>query len=241
MHVTCMIAGKCMISPRRGFGGGRGSITAVDGKGISARRRLLVALAPGLVTGLVVGVTSRQIPAAVLGGWDVAAVVFTVWTWRAVWPLDQTGSARRAEREDPTQGLADVVLLSAAVVSLAAVAVVLVTGQDDKGAVLIVFLALAAVSVIASWAVVHTVYALKYARLYYVGRDGGIDFHGDHPPTYQDFAYLAFTVGMTFQVSDTEINSRVIRATVLRHSLLAYLFGAVILAATINLLAGLSK
>jgi uncharacterized membrane protein len=95
--------------------------------------------------------------------------------------------------------------------------------------------------VVVSWGVVHTVYALKYARLYYAGQDGGIDFHGDHPPTYQDFAYLAFTVGMTFQVSDTEINARVIRATVLRQALLAYLFGAVILAATINLLAGLEK
>src|SRR5205823_6262617 len=98
-----------------------------------------------------------------------------------------------------------------------------------------------AASIVASWGVVHTVYALKYARLYYEGPDGGIDFDGDHPPTYVDFAYLAFTVGMTFQVSDTEINARVIRAAVLRQSLLAYLFGAVILAATINLLAGLSK
>jgi uncharacterized membrane protein len=212
-----------------------------EDEGISARRRLLVSLAPGVAAGAAVEVATRQVPTAALGGWDVAALVFTVWTWRAVWRLDQGASARRAEREDPTQGVADLVLLTAAVVSLAAVGVVLVTRQDGKGAAMIAGLALAAVSVIASWTVVHTVYALKYARLYYLGRDGGIDFHGDHPPTYQDFAYLAFTVGMTFQVSDTEINARVIRATVLRHALLAYLFGAVILAATINLLAGLSQ
>ena len=209
--------------------------------GISARRRMLASLAAGVVAGLVVGFPSGQVPAAVLGGWDVAAVVFVVWTWWAVWGLDQPASAARAENEDPTQGVADLVLLSCAVVSLGAVIVVLVTGQDGKGRTMIADLALAAVSVVASWAVVHTVYALKYARLYYVGEDGGVDFHGDHPPTYQDFAYLAFTVGMTFQVSDPEINSREIRATVLRHSLLAYLFGAVILAATINLLAGLGK
>jgi len=212
-----------------------------DDEGISARGRLLVSLAPGVAAGAAVEAATRQVPTAALGGWDVAALVFTVWTWRAVWRLDQRASARRAEREDPTQGVADLVLLTAAVVSLAAIGVVLVTRQDGKGAAMIAGLALAAVSVIASWTVVHTVYALKYARLYYLGRDGGIDFHGDHPPTYQDFAYLAFTVGMTFQVSDTEINARVIRATVLRHALLAYLFGAVILAATINLLAGLSQ
>jgi uncharacterized membrane protein len=211
-----------------------------DVEGISARRRVLVSLAPGIAAGLAVEAVTREAPTAALGGWDVAALVFVAWTWAAVWRLDQRASARRAEREDPTQGLADLVLLTAAVVSLAAVVLVLVTRQDGKGAAMTAGLALAAVSVVASWAVVHTVYALKYARLYYLGPDGGIDFHGDHPPTYQDFAYLAFTVGMTFQVSDTEINSRAIRTTVLRQALLAYLFGAVILAATINLLAGLS-
>lgn len=210
-------------------------------EGTSARRRVLVALGTGVVVGIAVGVTTREADVAVLSGWDVAAAVFAVWTWRAVWGLDQAASGRKAEEEDPTQGLADLVLLSSAVISLGAVGVVLATAQGGKGASMIASLAIAAVSVVASWTVVHTVYALKYARLYYAGKDGGIDFHGDHPPTYQDFAYLAFTIGMTFQVSDTEINSRVIRATVLRQALLAYLFGAVILAATINLLAGLSK
>ena len=92
-----------------------------------------------------------------------------------------------------------------------------------------------------SWGVVHTTYALKYARLYYRGPNGGVDFHDPVEPAYKDFAYLAFTVGMTFQVSDTEINAREIRATILKQALLSYLFGAVILAVTINLLAGLSK
>ena len=213
----------------------------MNDNGVSARRRLAASLAPGIVIGLVLGFSTRQIPAAVLGGWDLSALTFLVWTWRAVWSLDEKASREHAEREDPTQRLADLILLAAAVVSLAAVSVVLAVGQSDKGAPLVENLALAAGSVVCSWAVVHTVFALKYARLYFEGADGGIDFHGDQPPTYVDFAYLAFTVGMTFQVSDTEINARVIRATVLRQSLLAYLFGAVILAATINLLAGLSK
>ena len=213
----------------------------MDLEGVSARRRVLVSLAAGVVAGAVAGVVTAQVPAAVLAGWDVAATVFVVWTWWAVWALDQAASARKAEREDPTQGVADLVLLGSAVVSLGAVLVVLVTGHQGTGGSTVADLALAVISVVASWTVVHTVYALKYARLYYAGGDGGIDFHGDHPPTYQDFAYLAFTIGMTFQVSDTEVNSRIIRVTVLRQSLLAYLFGAVILAGTINLLAGLSK
>jgi uncharacterized membrane protein len=67
-----------------------------------------------------------------------------------------------------------------------------------------------------------------------------VDFNQDDPPRYADFAYLAFTIGMTFQVSDTDLKTTEIRATALRHALLSYLFGSVILAATINLIAGLA-
>jgi uncharacterized membrane protein len=208
---------------------------------MNAQRRLLTSAAPGVVFGLLLWITVRLIPAAILGGWDLAALIFLVWTWRRVWFLDQKASQQHAEEEDPTTRVTDIILLNAAVVSLAAIVVVLVNGQGAQRELLIESVVLAVASIACSWGVVHTVFALRYARLYYEGVDGGIDFHGDHPPTYVDFAYLAFTIGMTFQVSDTEINARTIRANVLRHALLAYLFGAVILAAAVNILAGLSK
>jgi uncharacterized membrane protein len=87
--------------------------------------------------------------------------------------------------------------------------------------------------------VVHTVYTLRYARLYYSDTDGGIDFSDPDPPTYADFAYMAFTIGMTSQVSDTEIESKAIRAEALRQGLLSFLFGTGILASTVNLIANL--
>jgi uncharacterized membrane protein len=74
-----------------------------------------------------------------------------------------------------------------------------------------------------------------------LGPDGGVDFNQDDPPRFSDFAYLAFTIGMTYQVSDTELTTPATRGTALRHALLSYLFGAVILAATINLIAGLAR
>jgi uncharacterized membrane protein len=83
---------------------------------------------------------------------------------------------------------------------------------------------------------------LRYAHEYYTQPVGGIDFKsGDYEPDYRDFAYLAFTVGMTYQVSDTELNRREIRHTLLRHALLSYLFGAVILALLVNVIASLVK
>ena len=80
-----------------------------------------------------------------------------------------------------------------------------------------------------SWAAVHTVFTLRYAQLFYRGggNGSGIDFNEDDPPDYRDFAYLALTIGMTFQVSDTDLGSKAIRRTALRHALISWIFGAV--------------
>src|SRR4029077_12679427 len=101
--------------------------------------------------------------------------------------------------------------------------------------------ALGLVSIAVSWLTVHTIFALKYAVLYFGGAEGGVNFHQEEPPCYRDFAYMAMTVGMTFQVADTDLHATSLRAAVLKHALLSYLFGAVILAATINLIAGLGS
>ena len=132
-------------------------------------------------------------------------------------------------------------LLVAAVASLLAVGLVIVTAGGGGGLAQGLQVGLGVASVILSWTVVHTVYTLRYARLYYGGSDGGVDFNADDPPRYADFANLAFTIGMTYQVSDTDLKTKEIRGTALRHALLSYLFGTVIVATTINLVAGLSK
>jgi uncharacterized membrane protein len=121
------------------------------------------------------------------------------------------------------------------------VGLVLVEAGNSSGAAKSLQAALSLASVVLSWSVVHTVFTLRYAHLYYAGSDGGVDFNQDGPPRYADFAYVGFTIGMTFQVSDTELTATDVRVTALRHALLSYLFGAVILAATINLVAGLAR
>ena len=102
----------------------------------------------------------------------------------------------------------------------------------------IVMTTAAMITIVLSWLLVSTVFMLRYAHLHFVSKVGGLDFHGDTPPDYLDFAYLAFTVGMTYQVSDTEVRDPAIRRAVLRQALISYLFGAVIIAATINVVAG---
>ncbi len=144
-------------------------------------------------------------------------------------------------REDPSIDLADVVLLGAAIASLIAVGVVLVGAGHVNGNLKYLQAGFALVSVFVSWTLVHTVFTLRYARLYYSGQIGGIDFNEPDAPDYGDFAYLAFTIGMTFQVSDTNIQAKQIRRAALRHAWLSFPLGVVIIATSINLVSGLAR
>jgi uncharacterized membrane protein len=208
--------------------------------GMPARTRVAVVFAAGLSAGLLTAFLIRWQLAPLLG-WDVAALSYVIWEWTAIWPLGARDTARQALREDPSRPTADVLLLAASVTSLLAVGIVIVTASSGSKSASPLQVALCVASVVCSWAVVHTVFTLRYARLYYTGPDGGVEFHQADPPRYSDFAYLAFTIGMTFQVSDTNLTSSRFRATALRHALLSYMLGAVILATTINLVAGLLK
>lgn len=178
---------------------------------------------------------------AVLVGWDGACAFYMVWIWTGILRRDAAETARRATTTDPDRAVTDIVLLSAAVASLVAVGMVLVSATHGQGAAELLQVGLALTSVILSWAMVHTVFTLRYAHLYYAEPAGGIDFNESGSPTYSDFAYLAFTIGMTFQVSDTALRSARIRRAALRHALLSYLFGTGILATTVNLVASLSS
>jgi uncharacterized membrane protein len=201
--------------------------------------RLGVSAAIGLVAGVLTAVFGSWIYAPSVG-WDVLALSYTSTVWFGIWPMSAETTARRATREDNTRAMADVLTLLAAVASLVAVAIVLVRAHHTAGAEKIALATLGLVSIAVSWLTVHTIFTLRYTELYYNEPVGGVDFNEPGLlPTYRDFAYLAFTVGMTFQVSDTEMTSSDVRHTVLRHGLLSYLFGALILAAAVNIIASL--
>ncbi|MCW2531909.1 MAG: hypothetical protein JWP62_1479 [Blastococcus sp.] len=177
----------------------------------------------------------------VLLGWDVGTLVYLLWVWQLNRGLDSEGTAEAAVREDPTRPVTDVILLVAAVASLAAVIYAVADAGHSSGAAQALKLTLGISSIANSWFLVHTLFAMRYAREYYVDEDGGIDFNTADPPVWTDFAYLSFTIGMTFQVSDTDLQTSELRRLALRQMLISYLFGAVIIAIAINLVAGLGK
>ncbi len=205
-----------------------------------AGTRVTGALLGGAVAGVVASLLT-PLSASILLGWDVAVLIYLAWTWSAVQGLDPEVTAQLAKREDPSTPVADLVVIGAGTAMLAAVGFALAKAGEATGGMRAYLVTLGLVSVVLSWAVVHTVFALKYARAYYSEPAGGIEFNEDEPPNYIDFAYYAFTIGMTFQVADTNITSRAVRRTTLHHALLSYLFGSVLLGLVINVVATLLK
>jgi uncharacterized membrane protein len=205
---------------------------------LSAIRIAVMAVA-GIVAAIVLG-ASGDWAYAPTGGWAVAAAVYVLWVWLTIGKMDPDSTAAHATREDPAKGATDLLLLVASVASVVAVLVLLLQVKSAPGAAKEILPIVALLSVALSWLLVHTLFTQRYAGSYYTDDKGGIDFNEDEKPRYIDFAYFAFTVGMTFQVSDTNITQFSMRALTLRHALLSYLFGAVILATTVNLVASLA-
>ncbi len=203
------------------------------------RRRVLVVAAIATVVGFVTGLLDDPIT-GLLAGWDVAAALFiTIW-WQLILSADSAETRRVAMVEDESEQAVTAFVLGASLASLLAVAVTLRIAGEQDGVDKTVSIVGALLTVVLSWGVVNTVFTLRYADVHYE-LDAGVDF-GDPPgalPDYRDFAYLAFTVGMCYQVSDTQLRDKRLRRTVLRHAVLSYVFGVVIVAAAINLVAGL--
>jgi uncharacterized membrane protein len=179
---------------------------------------------------------------ALVAGWDAAALTLLVSIWPIILRADGPHAAQLATREDETRGTAAVLLVGASVASLLGVFFALDLAGRESGPLRVLLITFAVLTVVLSWTVVNTVYTLRYADLHYRSREGGIAFgdpDGPEQPTYRDFAYVAFTIGMCYQVSDTTVRDRRIRGTVLSHAVLSYLFGVVIVAGSVNLIAGL--
>ncbi|HEX3686155.1 MAG TPA: DUF1345 domain-containing protein [Gaiellaceae bacterium] len=173
-------------------------------------------------------------PVALTGSWGVAALVTVVAVWIRIWGMDAEQTKANARAEDVARPIADVIILVASIASLGAIGYTLHRAGSAHGSDKVLLIALAITVVSLSWATVHTLYVVRYGDLYYGDPIGGIDFNDGGPPDYHDFAYLALTIGMTFQVSDTDLGSKRMRLTALRHALLSFVFVAVIGALAIN-------
>jgi len=211
-----------------------------------ARHRLFL----GLVAGIAIFLASRGIPplwSAAIAGWNAFAGVILLLDWLIISTTPLRKIRERAQQEDLSRFLIFLFVVVAACAALFAVGFLISEhkGQSREG--LGGHLLLTLSTVISSWALVHTVYSLRYAHAYYGDSDeqgvhqhaGGLIFPGDRPPNYFDFAYFSFVIGMTCQVSDVQITSRRMRRITLFHSVLSFGFNTMILALLINTVSGL--
>lgn len=196
--------------------------------------------AVGVIVGVVVALADTWTLGFVLG-WAAACLVYITWVWLVIGRMDAVSTATHARREDPARSIAELLILVASVASLGAAAMLLIEARSGSSTRSDVLAATALAGVALSWLLIHTLFTLRYASQYFDGPVRDIDFNTDEPPRYVDFAYVAFSVGMTFQISDTNLKTSALRGIVLRHALLSYVFGTVVVATTINLAISLAS
>jgi uncharacterized membrane protein len=179
---------------------------------------------------------------ALLIGLAVEGVVFVVSGWVAMWPADAAATAEHARRDEFKPLVEELVIVGLSVLGIAAT---MVLGLMGPGVARIWAALLALLGVLLQWATLHLMYVARYAYEYYQWdpgsartRRGGIDFNGGDDPSYKDFFYFSYTLAISYAVSDTDVSSPAIRAVVIRHTLLSWLFSLIILATTVNVVTG---
>ena len=170
-----------------------------------AMRRAITVLIAGLIVAVVL-LPFITWGLALTGGWNAAALTFLLTTWSIIIRADSSRAPQLAAREDQTEGSARVLLVGASVASLLGAGYALHLAGQKSGAPRMLLIGAAVLTVVLSWAVINTVYTLRYVDQHFRFKPGGIAFGAEDDqqhPGYRDFAYVAFTIGMTYQVSDT--------------------------------------
>jgi len=203
----------------------------------------LVRILYAAITGALAGFLAwgQGLAFGLLVGWNAAGLVLLGLSWLPIAQSSPESTQMRAGAEDPGRTLVYVVVLFASTVSLLAAVVLSRQAKTLPPDFAHRMGALCLVTVAVSWALLHTAFTLRYARLYYRADNegvGGVDFPGKEDPSYFDFAYFAFTIGMCFQTSDVCVSSHQIRRAVLLHAVISFAYNTAILAFVLNLVFG---
>jgi uncharacterized membrane protein len=205
-----------------------------------ARPRLSACAAIGIAVPLVTAMLTSWRPATrLLTGWDIGVACYLVLVFLMMKRSDIDRIRQRAAEEDEGQFTILVLTVAAALTSLAAIVAQLGGSAGDGVGRRAIDLALPALTILLSWAFIHTIFALHYAHEFYdVTASGGLVFPGDdRKPDYWDFVYFSFVIGMTSQVSDVGVTSKQIRRTVAAHGIVSFMYNVALLALIINLAA----
>jgi uncharacterized membrane protein len=211
---------------------------------LQRRGRLLAGAGLGIAAGAAAAIAGASPPAAALTGWNLGALVYLALSWRLFLRAREAEVRRRAAEEDESRGGVLALVIAAMVASVAAIVWLLMTSRSAAAIERQAAPAMAVATLVISWLTLQTVFVLHYAHRHFAaeerkGEEGGFGFPGEPARTYQDFVYLSFCIGATFQVSDPEVRRSSLRNLVAAHSAIAYFYNTAILALGINIVAGL--
>lgn len=213
----------------------------VEPPGRTAARHLWIALAAGLPAGLLLWLAvGARWEMALVGGWDVFVLVLLAQNWPMILRKNAAITKLRCQQEDFGGPWIIVVAFLASTIGMVSAILVLARGSQYHGAELWLMTITGIWAVSGSWTLLHTAYALHYARLYYgSGEEAyGLKFPGEEAPDDLDFVYFSFTIGMTFQTADVDTTRGPMRRAVLLHAIISFIYNTTILALTITLLFG---
>jgi uncharacterized membrane protein len=207
--------------------------------------KLLICLGIAILCSIIFRMDNVSILTPLILGWDIFCCCLLIFYWISFFTTPQPHIPRQAAEDDPSRVIIFVIVLICSAASMLAV-ILLLTAKKESSAEKSLHVPLALLGMIFSWLTVHTLFTVRYAHVYY-GRKkddtssykGGLDFPDDNKPDFLDFAYFSFVLGMTFQVSDVQISSKKLRRLALLHGLISFAYNTIIVALTINIIAGL--
>ena len=213
---------------------------------LDAHYRLIISLVVSVITFLVIN-GKFTVPAVILFTWISFAMAIIIMDWIIIMSSHPREVRKIAKLQDSSRAFLFLFVIAASIASMGAVVFLLKSSKGLHGAAINEHILLAIVAVIVSWWLLHTIFTLKYAHMYYdTDKDdgtprpgGGLEFPGNEEPDYLDFVYFSFVLGMTFQVSDVEIASKHIRRLAWLHGLLSFGYNTAILALSINVISGM--
>ena len=206
--------------------------------------RVLISLFLSLVTFLLIGKYHLNTMMTAMILWDVFALVNIIVSWIIFFKSSVAHITKHAQQDDGSRMFVFNIVVFSSFASMFMV-LMLMTSTQTHEISNAVYLVIIIAGILLSWTMVHTSFCFHYARLYYKPDEevdkpaNGLNFPKELHPDYLDFAYFSFVIGMTFQVSDVQINSRTIRRLALVHALISFVLNTFVVALTINLIAGL--
>jgi uncharacterized membrane protein len=205
--------------------------------------RLVVASLGGGVVFLILPEALR-LAMRIASAWVVGVAIFLALTAAVMVGASPERVRARVRQLDPRRWVVLAIIVAAASISLLALGLTLQKEAGETAGALALRLVVTGLTVVASWTLTHTVFALHYAHHYYGDVDGpaaadrgGLAFPGTELPDYWDFLYFALVIGMTCQVSDVQVTSRAMRRLTLMHGVLSFFFNTIVFALAVNLLA----